>query len=370
MYSLKMKIKKVLVLGKLPPPYIGPSVATEIILNSDLRNRFKLVHLDTKINSHLRSFGKWSFGKILKNFSLYAKMIKLLVSRKPDLALIPISQTGTGFLKDSFFILLASLFRKKILLHLRGSHFKTWLDNAPVLTRRYVRFILKRCAGVIVLGNNLRYIFKDHFSHERIFVIPNGANYHFPEKIPHPTMQILYFSNLLGTKGVRDVFNAVEILYKKTKIPFIIDFVGEWYIEDDKKYCEAILANKALPIRVHRATGGTEKFQFFVNADVFVFPPREPEGHPWAIVEAMAAGLPIISTNQGAIIESVIDGANGFIVEPASPGQIAEKLLLLIEDKELREKMGKESRKLYLSGLTEEKMVERLAQAFTKTIGA
>jgi len=365
-----MKTKKVLILGKLPPPYIGPSVATEIILNSDLRNRFKLIHLDTKINTHLRSFGKWSLGKILKNFSLYAKMTKLLASQKPDLVLIPISQTGIGFLKDSVFILLASLFRKKILLHLRGSHFKSWLDGKPVLTRKYVRFILKRCAGVIVLGHNLTYIFKDHFSHEQIFVIPNGANYHFPKKTPGSSVQILYFSNLLGAKGVRDVFNAVEILYKKTNTPFAIDFVGEWYIEEDKKYCEAILANKDLPIRVHRATGGAEKLKFFADADVFVFPPREPEGHPWALVEAMAAGLPIISTDQGAIIESVIDGANGFIVEPASPGQIAEKLLSLVEDKELREKMGKESRKLYLSGFTEEKMVEKLAQAFTKIIGA
>lgn len=365
-----MKAKKVLILGKLPPPYIGPSIATEILLNSELKNRFQLVHLNTKINTELHAFGKWSLGKVFKNLGLYRKLIKLIRIEKPDLVLIPISQTGTGFLKDSFFILLARAFGKKILLHLRGSQFKTWVDNSSFLNKAYVRFILKKCSGAIVLGNNLRYIFKDHFTEQQIFVVPNGADYHFPERTTSDEVRILYFSNLLGTKGVRDVFDAIKLLYENTKTSFSIDFVGAWYIEEDKMYCENILKDPKLPIRVHLPASGPVKFSFFANADIFVFPPREPEGHPWAIVEAMAAGLPVISTDKGAIIESVINGSNGFIVQPANSAEIAQKLQLLIEDAELRRKMGKESRKMYLSNFTEEKMVDKLAEAFTKTIGS
>jgi glycosyltransferase involved in cell wall biosynthesis len=85
-------------------------------------------------------------------------------------------------------------------------------------------------------------------------------------------------------------------------------------------------------------------------------------------VEAMAAGLPIISTDQGAIVESVIHGENGFIVESHNPHQIAEKIKFLIKNPDAREKMGAESRKKYLENFTEGKMVERLHEVFEKVM--
>src|SRR5476649_2074366 len=99
------KINKILILGKLPPPYMGPSIATEIILKSDLKNRFTLLHLDTKINFEISSFGKWNFKKAARNISLYFKMRRIIRNEKPDLVLIPISQTTMGFVKDAAFIL-------------------------------------------------------------------------------------------------------------------------------------------------------------------------------------------------------------------------------------------------------------------------
>lgn len=108
--------------------------------------------------------------------------------------------------------------------------------------------------------------------------------------------------------------------------------------------------------------------EFLGNADIFVFPPRAPEGHPWVIVEAMAAGLPVVSTDRGAIAECILDGQNGFIVPVNNPGQIAIKLKQLISDNALRERMGKESRKLYEENFTEEKMVERLSETFEKAM--
>jgi glycosyltransferase involved in cell wall biosynthesis len=82
----------------------------------------------------------------------------------------------------------------------------------------------------------------------------------------------------------------------------------------------------------------------------------------------MAAGLPIISTDQGAITESVIDGCNGFIVEAGNPMQIADKINLLVETLDLRKEMARESRKLYEDKFTEEKMVERLTNVFNTVL--
>ena len=364
--------KTVMILGKLPPPYMGPSIATEILLNSELKNTFHLIHLDTKINSTLKSFGKWGFGKLFKNISIYFKMINLLIKHKPDVVLIPISQTTMGFIKDSLFIILSRVFRRRIIIQLRGSDIKNWLANSSSLTRWYFKLIVKRTKGVIVLGHNLKHLFKNYFTDDTIFVIPNGGNYTITKINKHNKIEIklLYFSNLLESKGVEDVFKAIEILSKNKdlKQQFSIDFVGEWHKQDVKKRCLALMDREKLPIRIHSPKSGKDKFQFLSEAGIFIFPPREPEGHPWAIVEALAASLPIISTNQGAIIESVIDSKNGFIVEPRKPELIAEKLKLLIENSELREQMGNESHQLYLANFTEEKMVEKYTSVFNTII--
>ena len=94
------------------------------------------------------------------------------------------------------------------------------------------------------------------------------------------------------------------------------------------------------------------------------------EGHPWVIVEAMAAGLPIISTDHAAISESVITGVNGYLVEKKNVEQVAEKIKILAADKSLRDKMGAASKKMYLDNFTEDKMIERMKNVFISVINA
>ena len=86
------------------------------------------------------------------------------------------------------------------------------------------------------------------------------------------------------------------------------------------------------------------------------------------IIEAMAAGLPVIATDRGAIAETVLDGENGFIVEAESPEGIAEKTSLLAADPALRRKMGEMSRRLYLEKFTEAKMVEKMGRVFREVV--
>ena len=92
------------------------------------------------------------------------------------------------------------------------------------------------------------------------------------------------------------------------------------------------------------------------------------EGHPWVIVEAMAAGLPIITTDQGCISESVINGKNGFIIPKRDPDAVTEKLIYLIEHPEIREKMGQKSRELYESNFTQEHFVGRMIDVMNLTL--
>lgn len=358
---------KVVINGKLPPPYMGPAIATQVLLNSDLKNRFELIHFDNTINKTIDTQGKAGLGKVLKTIGLYLSFLRLLRSEKPDLVLIPISQTTIGFLKDAPYILLAKWFSPRVLIQLRGSNLKTWLKSASGLTRFIFRSTIARTKGVLVLGEKLRHLFEDYFPEERIFVAPNGGDYSFPQRMDNGAgVNVLYFANIYESKGARVALDAA-LTFDSHNVKFT--FTGGW--RDDEKFKSQFLHDakrSQVKIQVNQPTSGEKKFQMFADADIFLFPPIMPEGHPWVLVEAMAAGLPIIATDQGAITESVIDGQNGFIVATGNSKAIAEKLNVLAADHDLREKMSKASRALYEQKFTGEQLANNYTRVFNTII--
>jgi len=361
----------VVILGKIPPPYMGPSLATQIILKSSLNEQFRLVHVDTRAVKSLTAMGKFSFAKIGRNLGIYRHLWKTIRREQPALVLVPISQSTIGFLKDAVFILIALLLGRKVLIHLRGSNFLNWMKGSSAITRAFVKGVLRRTKGVIVLGNNLRYLFTGIYPPERIYVVPNGADYALSSrpKANHP-VRLLYLANLQASKGIEDLVEAVRLLKEQGVADFRLDVVGGWRSSATQQSCESLVQAHQLPVSFHPADAGEKKFQFLSEADIFIFPPRAPEGHPWVVVEAMAAGLPIISTDQGAIVESVLDGKNGFIVPVRDPAAIAAHLKELIQNDAKRVEMGQFSRHLYETEFTEKRMVERLAATFRAVIAA
>jgi glycosyltransferase involved in cell wall biosynthesis len=365
-----MSKQKVIILGKIPPPYFGPAIATEIILKSRLKDEFGLVHIDTRLNSSMRTIGKFSWRKIVLTAGIYSDFWRALSDRDVKLVLVPIAQETSALIKDAIFILLARLKSKKILIHLRGSALLTWYESRFIFFRILFKWFVSSSSGAIVLGKSLRYIFKPFLPPERIFEIPNGADYSFPAKTVNTRIiSILYFANLQSNKGIEDTLAALGYLSAEVRNRIILNVVGSWRDYDFKKKCLNIVLEKELPVCFHNSMAGAPKWQIFADSDLFVFPPRAPEGHPWVIVEAMAAGLPVISTDQGAITESVLNMLNGLIVEPNNPEQIAEKIEYLVSHPDIMQKMGKESRRLYEENFTEAIMVKRLSNVFNTVIG-
>lgn len=365
-------IMNVLLLGKIPPPYIGPAVATELLLNSRLKEEFHLIHLDTRLGRSVGAIGRWKIGKLFRMKMQYIRLFFICVLKRPTLVWIPISQSTPGFLKDSVYILIARLTGRRVLLHLRGSNLLNWLRQSTTLTRIYVSWIIKRTQGAIVLGEKLRYLFEPFLPADKIFVVPNGADYVYSavtKKMEKNGLRLLYLSNLQPGKGIQDIIEALKILMDQTTEVVDLQVVGAWRDHHTRKICEEVVRENHLPVEWISPKTGNEKQKLFKNADIFLFTPRAPEGHPWVIVEAMAAGLPIITTDQGAITESVQNGFNGFVVDVQNPGQIAEKILFLMKNRGLIKKMGDESRKLYLEKFTEKRMVDRLVEVIYTVTG-
>lgn len=362
-----MEKPRVLILGKLPPPIMGPAIATEIILNSRLKDAYELSHFDTRINDRVKDMGKVKFSKIAQISRLYKTYRHTLREVKPHLVLVPIGQTSAGFFKDIPFIRLAAKSRIKVVIQLRGSAFKAWFDSIDNFRKKLVARHISMADGAIVLGDNLKYLFADFFDDRQIFSVPNGGDFDFPDR-KSQTLRVIYLANFLPGKGLLEVLQALEKIKDEPAIP-AFEFVayGAWDNPDYQSKCEKIAA-KLNFVELRTSVCGGAKWQALADADVFVFAPKSPEGHPWSIVEAIAAGLPVVSTNRGAIAQSVRDGENGFLLENPEPMELAEKFSLLLKDGSLRKKMGRESRKLYENQFTASAMTDKLSGVFEKIL--
>lgn len=364
-------LNRIIILGKLPPPYYGPAIATNIILKSALNDEFELIHVDTRLNTEMQTMGKFSFSKSIRLFSISIDFIKKINRVEDGIVLIPFSQSN-GFIKDYLFYILAKWFNKKVILHLRGSAILEWYNNTNTVMKSIYRSMVTGSDAAIVLGEKLKYLFEPFMPEEKIHVVPNGANYPMLEnikRVPKSKVRILYFANLQESKGVGDLIDAINLLETKIFEVIEVNICGSWIAKSEFMNSIKIKINQLNGrIKIFDAKWEEAKFEQFRESDIFIFPPNKPEGHPWVIVEALAAGLPIISTDQGAITESVIDNHNGYIVPSASPSNLAAAIKKLVLNPELRLSMGENSRNHYLENFTENNLVENFSRVFNSVL--
>ena len=97
--------------------------------------------------------------------------------------------------------------------------------------------------------------------------------------------------------------------------------------------------------------------KYYQEADVFVYPSEAVEGLPMSVIEAMAAGLPVVASRIGGIPEAVIDGETGLLVKSGNVDELSTALSKLLMDDELRKKMGQRAREVAKEKFSQETMI-------------
>jgi glycosyltransferase involved in cell wall biosynthesis len=165
-------------------------------------------------------------------------------------------------------------------------------------------------------------------------------------------------------KGHDDLFDAL-CLVKSQDINFVCSVFGR----GDTTYIESLkgkLRKCGLADKVHWVGFIHHAEEIFSVLDICVVPSRVQEGFGMVAAEAACFGVPVIATDRGGLSEVVCDGKTGFLVEANSPNQIAEKLGTLIQDQDLRKKIGSAAREWFMAHFTQDKMAEKMEHIFQK----
>ncbi|NYF90945.1 glycosyltransferase family 4 protein [Tunturiibacter empetritectus] len=132
----------------------------------------------------------------------------------------------------------------------------------------------------------------------------------------------------------------------------------EYFAELQKLVSELKLSD-----RFHFVGGVTNLQDYLSTAEVFVLPSRS-EGFSNAIVEAMAASLPVVATNVGGNAEAVQDGVSGIIVPPEDSAALAAAIISLLSDNAKAKQMGIEGKRLAAEKFTTEAMMSQITSVY------
>ena len=106
----------------------------------------------------------------------------------------------------------------------------------------------------------------------------------------------------------------------------------------------------------------------YAAADVVVCP-SDFESYGKANLEAMACGVPVVSTRRGGPSETIVDGVTGFLVDPGDADAIATKVLRLLKDAELRASMGHAGRERMTSLFSTEAAASAYTEIYEELLG-
>lgn len=178
------------------------------------------------------------------------------------------------------------------------------------------------------------------------FIKGSGVDLHqfaYTPEYEGDTINVILTARMIVEKGIYLLTEAAERLRSKYegKVQFwlvgmIDDHPGAPTKEELESHCDGLYI-QWLGYR-------TDVKELLKKSHIMAFPSYYMEGLPKSLIEADAIGRPIITSNSVGCKETVIDGYNGFLIQPKDVNALTEKLDLLLSDKELRQKMGKHAR--------------------------
>jgi len=358
---------KLLIIGQLPPPVHGSNVMTELFYNSVRKLGYEVYIIQKGFSIRQEDVGKLSVLKLLKIPPLTLKLVYRLVTYKPDLCFYFISVKLPSFYIDALFLILIRLFRSKYVLSLHGKGLLDLGSKAGKANEIIVYISISPSLGGLVLGERLKLDVNKFIPNENLFVLPNAIADVGPKKLKFSRnsqglVKILFLSNLKPSKGPMEFLKMAKILAGKRKdVKFIL--AGPQRFEQFQKKIRNFIRREGLSDFIEMPGGiyDAAKERLFRDSDIFVFPSYY-EAFGLVTLEAMRAALPVVSFNEGSIPEVVIDGVNGYIVDPKNVEQLADRVLRLIDDPELRNKLGKAGREIYENSFSMNAYEKRLEQ--------
>ena len=333
---------RVLIFGSFAPPGIpcGITAAVNTFVASPITESYDLELVSTyrRADASRGLVQRLAFGVKL----LLTTAWRAIIQRANIIEVHTAS--SRDFLKHAAVIFAARLTGRPVMLRIHGGNFANAYESASPSSQRLIRWLLRLPNRVVVLSNGWAEIVSRIQPQAKVTVIPNSVDCHALGEIArhrHPSASdVLLLGNLCADKGHFDMIEAAAIVARSFPGCLFL-FAGA---ERDNGALQQLQSSaRELDIEANveflGPIFGDDKMNALTRAGIFALP-SHLENMPISLMEAMAAGLPVVASNVGAISEMVEDKHTGLLIEARDTGGLADALMMLLNDRQCRQEMG------------------------------
>lgn len=269
----------------------------------------------------------------------YFRFIVQLFSEKCTIVINTSLLSKVSLVRDSIFLMIGKFFGNKIVVFFHG-----WQDE--FVCKNINKFWFKlffKADSAIVIRNHVREVLENNGFRSPVFhssTMVDDELLHdisfedvIENKFQKEIINLLFLARVETSKGIYEILNAYEML-KNENPNFRLTIAGDGNeLKNVKNYVQK---QELKNIVFTGYVNGHHKQNVFLNSDIYVFP-SYTEGMPTSLLEAMAFGLPIITTKVGAITDFFEEGKHGFSVPVKEVPPIVKGIKMLMEAKRRNE---------------------------------
>ena len=271
------------------------------------------------------------------------------------------TEATLGFWRDALFMALAIAGRCPVIVQLHGGGFQRFYDGAGGIGRASIRFFLEHAALVVVpceaLGGWARGVARG----ARVVCVPHPvAPVQAPPHGERPSL-VLFLARLEPAKGIYDLLDALSAV--RAAVPGVrLMCAGEGERAAVARYAERL--GIADMVRFTGWVGPSAKRALLESAMVFALPSYDDEALPVTLLEAMAAGVPVVVSPVGGVPEVVVDGVSGFFAAPGDIASLQRLITKLLIDRPLGARIGAAARESARLRCAPERALAKLGELY------
>ena len=353
-----MKKPVALVLGPSLEAISGVTTHVNALLASRLAATYSLVHFQVGSEGRRES----ALGKALRFATSPLALAGRILRHDAAIVHVNCSLNAKSWWRDLAYVAVAKLCGARVVFQKHGGELQQFVGNG--LFRRFARWVLTLPDVIVVLSQAEMDAYERFVPGQNIALVPNGIDpspylvYNRRPADPAAPLKLLYIGRLAPGKGLAETLEALA-LARAAGVRAVLTIAGSGP-EEARLRAQARALELGERVIFAGPAWGDFKTKLLNNADVLMLPSYS-EGLPYSLLEGMAAGVVPLVTPVGAIPDVVTEGVHGHLVPVRNAKAIAEKLLVLQQDRAGLARMSQACRARVLSGYS----LERLAQDFS-----
>lgn len=322
----------ILILGPSLAAVSGVSTHLNQLLGSSLNREFRLIHF--QVGSEGRD--EYYLGKLARFIGSPFLLAWKLFKHRPAVVHLNTSIDIKGFWRDAVYLIVAKFFGRKVIYQLHGGESPEFFFGVSGLLNKFARWLFRLPDAVIVVAEEKLQAYKNFSRFKNLSVIPNAIDLGLYERVEEKSfdskvLQLGYIGRLAADKGIFQAVESMHVLRQRgfESLRFMIAGSGP----DEDAIRERINALELEDmVNIVGPVFGEAKIHFWRHVDILLFPSHH-EGLPYAILESLASGTPMVTTCVGGIPDAVIDGIHGFVVKPRDISAIADSIQAMLLDR-------------------------------------